>query len=234
MRIYFFLSFVFFSNITIVKPQIDIDSLQHASMFYLYSLFSIILVFFYSIDPGSPRPMAIFELLDYIVNEPPPKLPSGIFSDEFTDFVNRCLKKNPAERADLKTLIVSFRGGFNRKQRENYVLTFLFFRFAEPRLDQESRVRERGYCRMGVSNDGDTTDHSDALGKRTILNKCYSYILDHLHSRSVLLSRVSIEFLSFDRVVYSYAAVAIHINTYTRFSVFLSFFFLSRVYRRNK
>ncbi|XP_058794532.1 dual specificity mitogen-activated protein kinase kinase dSOR1 isoform X2 [Phymastichus coffea] len=56
-------------------------------------------------NPGSPRPMAIFELLDYIVNEPPPKLPSGIFSDEFTDFVNRCLKKNPAERADLKTLM---------------------------------------------------------------------------------------------------------------------------------
>lgn len=51
--------------------------------------------------------MAIFELLDYIVNEPPPKLPSGIFSDEFKDFVDRCLKKNPAERADLKTLMVS-------------------------------------------------------------------------------------------------------------------------------
>ncbi|XP_054285653.1 dual specificity mitogen-activated protein kinase kinase dSOR1-like isoform X10 [Macrosteles quadrilineatus] len=62
-------------------------------------------------DPSSqangngPRPMAIFELLDYIVNEPPPKLPSGIFSDEFKDFVDRCLKKNPAERADLKTLM---------------------------------------------------------------------------------------------------------------------------------
>lgn len=52
--------------------------------------------------------MAIFELLDYIVNEPPPKLPSGIFSDEFKNFVDRCLKKNPAERADLKTLIVSW------------------------------------------------------------------------------------------------------------------------------
>ncbi|XP_054004771.1 dual specificity mitogen-activated protein kinase kinase dSOR1 isoform X1 [Hylaeus anthracinus] len=54
---------------------------------------------------GSPRPMAIFELLDYIVNEPPPKLPAGMFSDAFTDFVDRCLKKNPAERADLKTLM---------------------------------------------------------------------------------------------------------------------------------
>ncbi|KAL7296267.1 hypothetical protein TKK_0010503 [Trichogramma kaykai] len=56
-------------------------------------------------NPSSPRPMAIFELLDYIVNEPPPKLPPGIFSDSFTDFVNRCLKKNPTERADLKTLM---------------------------------------------------------------------------------------------------------------------------------
>lgn len=61
-------------------------------------------------SPGhtnGPRPMAIFELLDYIVNEPPPKLPAGIFSDEFKDFVDRCLKKNPDERADLKTLMVS-------------------------------------------------------------------------------------------------------------------------------
>jgi len=54
---------------------------------------------------SGPRPMAIFELLDYIVNEPPPKLPAGIFSNEFKDFVDRCLKKNPAERADLKTLM---------------------------------------------------------------------------------------------------------------------------------
>lgn len=55
---------------------------------------------------NGPKPMAIFELLDYIVNEPPPKLPSGIFTDEFRDFVDRCLKKNPSERADLKTLMV--------------------------------------------------------------------------------------------------------------------------------
>lgn len=55
---------------------------------------------------NGPRPMAIFELLDYIVNEPPPKLPAGIFSDDFKDFVDRCLKKNPDERADLKTLMV--------------------------------------------------------------------------------------------------------------------------------
>lgn len=56
-----------------------------------------------------PRPMAIFELLDYIVNEPPPKLPSGIFTDDFKDFVDRCLRKNPDERADLKTLMVQYK-----------------------------------------------------------------------------------------------------------------------------
>ncbi|KAB0396901.1 hypothetical protein E2I00_009816, partial [Balaenoptera physalus] len=52
--------------------------------------------------PGRPisghgmdsRPaMAIFELLDYIVNE------------DFQEFVNKCLIKNPAERADLKMLM---------------------------------------------------------------------------------------------------------------------------------
>lgn len=58
------------------------------------------------VSANGPKPMAIFELLDYIVNEPPPKLPSGIFSDEFKNFVDRCLKKNPNERANLKTLMV--------------------------------------------------------------------------------------------------------------------------------
>lgn len=58
-------------------------------------------------QPVEPKTMAIFELLDYIVNEPPPKLEHRIFSEEFKDFVDKCLKKNPDERADLKTLIVN-------------------------------------------------------------------------------------------------------------------------------
>ncbi|XP_040911438.1 dual specificity mitogen-activated protein kinase kinase 2b isoform X2 [Toxotes jaculatrix] len=60
--------------------------------------------------PGRPvsghgAVMAIFELLDYIVNEPPPKLPHGIFTSDFQDFVTKCLIKNPADRADLKMLM---------------------------------------------------------------------------------------------------------------------------------
>ncbi|XP_023832835.1 dual specificity mitogen-activated protein kinase kinase 2b [Salvelinus sp. IW2-2015] len=54
---------------------------------------------------GHGPAMAIFELLDYIVNEPPPKLPHGVFTSDFQDFVTRCLIKNPADRADLKMLM---------------------------------------------------------------------------------------------------------------------------------
>merc|ERR1719412_196331 len=57
--------------------------------------------------PKSPgmKPMAIFELLEYIVNQPPPKLPYKVFSENMRDFVDRCLKKNPNERPDLATLM---------------------------------------------------------------------------------------------------------------------------------
>jgi hypothetical protein len=37
--------------------------------------------------------MAIFELLEYIVNQPPPRLPSRVFSNQMRDFVDICLKK---------------------------------------------------------------------------------------------------------------------------------------------
>ncbi|CAH3025617.1 unnamed protein product [Porites evermanni] len=57
------------------------------------------------VNNDTTKPMAIFELLDYIVNEPPPKLPTGLFTDEFCEFVNKCLVKNPSERADLKSLM---------------------------------------------------------------------------------------------------------------------------------
>lgn len=53
-----------------------------------------------------PR-LSIFELLDYIVNEPPPTIPSPPFSGDFKDFVDKCLMKDPNQRADLKTLMVS-------------------------------------------------------------------------------------------------------------------------------
>merc|ERR1719427_1253510 len=51
------------------------------------------------------KPMAIFELLEYIVNQPPPRLPSRVFSPDMRDFVDICLRKNPAERPDLVTLM---------------------------------------------------------------------------------------------------------------------------------
>lgn len=80
-------------------------------------------------DDGSqtvvePKVMAIFELLDYIVNEPPPKLEHKVFTEEFKDFVDICLKKNPDERADLKTLLVS---ATNIYEIAFYINYFSFF-----------------------------------------------------------------------------------------------------------
>lgn len=51
--------------------------------------------------------LSIFELLDHIVNQPPPTIPSPPFSSNFKNFVDKCLIKDPALRADLKTLMVS-------------------------------------------------------------------------------------------------------------------------------
>eukprot|EP00918_Siedleckia_nematoides_P022755 GHVU01049007.1.p1 GENE.GHVU01049007.1~~GHVU01049007.1.p1 ORF type:complete len:164 (+),score=29.72 GHVU01049007.1:70-492(+) len=69
------------------------------------------------ITGDGPLPMAIFELLECIVNEPPPTLPSRYFSKEFQEFVNSCLKKNPAERADLATLM---KHDFVKKTEQEY------------------------------------------------------------------------------------------------------------------
>lgn len=49
--------------------------------------------------------LAIFELLECIVNDPPPALPTKHFSPEFVEFVDICLKKDPIARGDLKTLL---------------------------------------------------------------------------------------------------------------------------------
>lgn len=83
---------------------------------------------------AEPRPMAIFELLDYIVNEPPPKLEHKLFTDDFKDFVDSCLKKNPDERADLKTLMVSLNLKFFRSK---FIFVFVF-NISEPSMDSKS------------------------------------------------------------------------------------------------
>ncbi|CAF4623298.1 unnamed protein product, partial [Rotaria sp. Silwood2] len=54
---------------------------------------------------GCYKGLAIFELMEWIVNEAPPSLPRSHFSSEFCDFVDRCLKKSTTERADLNTLL---------------------------------------------------------------------------------------------------------------------------------
>lgn len=58
-------------------------------------------------DAIEPKEIGIFQVLEAIVKEPAPKLEHPSFSAEFRDFVDQCLRKDPAERADLKTLLVS-------------------------------------------------------------------------------------------------------------------------------
>lgn len=52
-----------------------------------------------------PKMMAIFDLLECISNEPPPRLEHPSFSSDFIDFIDKCLIKNPKKRANLKTLM---------------------------------------------------------------------------------------------------------------------------------
>lgn len=61
----------------------------------------------YQGDPSpEARSMPIFALMECITNEAPPTIPGPpIFSAEFKDFVDRCLKKAPEERFDLRTII---------------------------------------------------------------------------------------------------------------------------------
>lgn len=100
-----------------------------------------------------PKVMAIFELLDYIVNEPPPKLEHKDFSDEFKEFVDICLKKNPDERADLKTLLVS---SLLFVIFKNHGIKGICFIILESCLDPQSRGRRSRYCRLGVQDNGPT------------------------------------------------------------------------------
>ncbi len=53
---------------------------------------------------GSSHQMSILDLLQHIVNEPPPKLPEGRFPRLMEEFVNLCLVKEPAKRPSPKDL----------------------------------------------------------------------------------------------------------------------------------
>lgn len=58
---------------------------------------------------GHPSPeaskMPVFALIECIVNEPPPTIPGyPIFSDDFKNFVDRCLKREPEQRFDLTNI----------------------------------------------------------------------------------------------------------------------------------
>ena len=55
--------------------------------------------------PPNGQQLSVFELLEYIVNEPVPTLPST-YSNQFRNFIARSLIKDPNQRPSPSELIV--------------------------------------------------------------------------------------------------------------------------------
>lgn len=78
----------------------------------------------------SLRPDGILDLLQRIVNEPSPHLPSSYpFDDNLIDFVNKCCIKDPDDRASIKSLlkhkyILKYNFNENARKQETYVKDF--------------------------------------------------------------------------------------------------------------
>lgn len=60
-----------------------------------------------NLPPPEPKIMSFFAQLEHISTAPAPRLEHKSLSSEFTDFLDKCLQKEPEQRADLKTLLVS-------------------------------------------------------------------------------------------------------------------------------
>lgn len=67
-------------------------------------------------------PLSMFALMQVIVNEPAPKLPST-FSPDFVQYVDQCLVKDPDERIKVKQLCdtVFYRRSQNLKSRQSFL-----------------------------------------------------------------------------------------------------------------
>ncbi|XP_010545364.1 PREDICTED: mitogen-activated protein kinase kinase 1 isoform X2 [Tarenaya hassleriana] len=55
-------------------------------------------------EPGE-RWTNVYEVVDAIVESPPPRAPSGQFSPEFCSFVSDCIQKNPEDRKSARELL---------------------------------------------------------------------------------------------------------------------------------
>jgi len=68
------------------------------------SLVECALGYFPYINEGN-RALGFWDLMAFIVQSPPPKLPEGQFSKEFCSFIELCLQKKPEDRCSATTLL---------------------------------------------------------------------------------------------------------------------------------
>ncbi|GJN17829.1 hypothetical protein PR202_gb04928 [Eleusine coracana subsp. coracana] len=59
------------------------------------------------IPPEGEGWLSFYELLEAIVDQPPPSAPADQFSPEFCSFISSCIQKDPAERMSASELLVS-------------------------------------------------------------------------------------------------------------------------------
>lgn len=50
--------------------------------------------------------LSVFDMMECIIDDAPPRVEHESMSPEFTNFVDSCLKKDPKERGDLNVLLV--------------------------------------------------------------------------------------------------------------------------------
>eukprot|EP00854_Cymbomonas_tetramitiformis_P020060 gene20060-24017_t len=57
------------------------------------------------LSPGSQPSLSFWDLLDYIVERPPPEMPTDQYSAEFCSFISQCLQKDPKMRGTVSDLL---------------------------------------------------------------------------------------------------------------------------------
>lgn len=85
------------------------ERIQHTQYSYSSDIWSLGLVLMEAATGVYPYPKhkACIDMLQIVLEAPPPALSPQYFSQDFCDFLQQCLQKNPLDRASADTLLES-------------------------------------------------------------------------------------------------------------------------------